>query len=165
MGKNGAFWGTSAQTLMAQAGRTFYTGNFRHNLDDKARLTIPSAWRSAHEEADAFLAVPNPAGYVSVLPPAEVAKLYEKIASVPMADAEAQAEIDAFFAVSQTFSFDKQGRVALSAGLLSHAGITKEAVLVGSLTKFNIYNPEFWARQEQKAAAAGAAGFLRRYQI
>lgn len=165
MGKNGALWGTSAQTSMSLPGRTLYTGSFRHNLDDKGRLTIPSAWRSAHAESDEFLAIPNPDGYVSVMPPAEVAKLHEKIAAVPMHDAEAQAEIAFFFASSQSFTFDKQGRVALSDGLLQKAGISKEAVLVGSLTKFNIYNPERWAREEQKQAAAAAGGFLRRYQI
>lgn len=145
--------------------RILYTGTFRHNLDDKGRLTIPSAWRSAHGEEDQFLATPNPDGYVSVLPPAEVSKLYDKIAQVPMADADAQAEIAAFFALAQAFTFDKQGRVALSDALLEHAKISKEAVLGGSLTKFNIYSPERWALVEQRPGAGSAAGFLRRYQI
>jgi MraZ protein len=150
---------------MSLPGRILYTGSFRHNLDDKGRLTIPSAWRTAHTENDEFLATPNPDGYVSVLPPTEVAKLYDKVAQVPMADAEAQAELAAFFALAQAFTFDKQGRIGLSDALLKHAGIAKEAVLGGSLTKFNIYSPERWTLVEQRPGASNPAGFLRRYQI
>jgi MraZ protein len=137
--------GADVQALtMSLPSRILYTGTFRHNLDDKGRLTIPSAWRSAHGDEDQFLATPNPDGYVSVLPPAEIA---------------------AFFSLAQAFTFDKQGRVALSDALLEHAKITKEAVLGGSLTKFNIYSPERWALVEQRPGAGSAAGFLRRYQI
>lgn len=165
MGHIGAFWGTSAQPTMTLPSRILYTGSHRHNLDDKGRLTIPSSWRSAHSENDEFLATPNPDGYITVLPPLEVTKLVDKVAAVPLSDAEAQADIAAFFALSLNFVFDKQGRCALSEALRRHAGITKEAVLVGSLTKFNIYSSERWALLEQKQAASGSSGFLRRYQI
>jgi MraZ protein len=150
---------------MANLGKPFYTGSFRHNLDDKNRLTIPSAWRSAHGEADTFLATPNPAGYISVLPPAEVEKLYEKIAAVPMSETGAQEEIAAFFAATQAFTFDKQGRVPLSDTLLAHAGIAKDAVLSGGLTKFNIYSPERWAAIQQKSSPATQSDFMRRFGI
>ncbi len=150
---------------MASLGKPFYTGNFRHNLDDKNRLTIPSAWRSAHGESDTFLATPNPAGYISVLPPAEVEKLYEKIAAVPLSDASAQEEIAAFFAATQAFTFDKQGRVPVSDALLAHAGIGKDAVLSGGLSKFNIYSPERWAAIEQKSSPTSQADFMRRFGI
>ena len=75
---------------MAQPGKALYTGLFRHNLDDKFRLTIPSAWRYAHEEADSFLATPHPDGYIAVLPPAEVEKLHAKIAQIALSDGAGQ---------------------------------------------------------------------------
>ncbi|MBI5380292.1 MAG: mraZ [Opitutae bacterium] len=150
---------------MAPTGKTLYTGNFRHSIDDKGRLTIPSLWRAAHADTDQFLATPNPDGYISVLPPAAVESLYAKIAAVPLSDAAAQAEIAAFFAVAQAFTFDKQGRIALSAALLKHADIAKDAVLNGSFTKFNIYSPERWSLVEQRSNPASQADFLRRYQI
>lgn len=164
MGCYGAFWGT-AGSLMASLGKSFYTGLFRHTLDDKNRLTIPSSWRAGHEKDAVFLAVPNPDGYVSVLPPAEVEKLSEKIAAVPLSDAAAQSEIAAFFAVAQTFSFDAQGRIALNDALLRHAGLAKDVVLNGGFTKFNLYSPERWAAVEQKSSASSQADFLRRFGI
>src|SRR6476620_6376479 len=136
---------------MAQ-GKAVYTGLFRHTLDDKGRLTIPSAWRYAHEEADTFLATPHPDGYIAVLPPAEVDKLHEKVAAMKLSDAAAQAFSARFFSQTQGFSFDKAGRAGLTAELLKHAGIEKDAVLVGSLTKFNIYNPARWQQEEARTA-------------
>src|SRR5580693_9135559 len=142
MGRCGA--GAPIPSQMAQSGKAFYTGLFRHTLDEKGRLTIPSAWRGAHAESDAFLATPHPDGYVAVLPPAEVEKLHAKIAQMALSDGAAQDFAARFFAQTQSFSFDKQGRVGLNADLLSQAGITKDAVLVGSLTKFNLYAPSRW---------------------
>lgn len=144
---------------MAQSGTASYTGNFTHTLDDKGRLTIPSAWRSAHDENETFLAVPV-AGYVAVLPPAEVEKIRGQIATLKLRDATKQASAAKFFSETQAFAFDKAGRVILNADLLERAGIAKgsEAVLVGSLTKFNIYSPARWKQEQAVAAAQEAAG-------
>ena len=75
----GHFGADSSPESMAHPGKAFYTGLFRHTLDDKFRLTIPSAWRYAHEGDDTFLATPHPDGYVAVLPPAEVEKLLSAV--------------------------------------------------------------------------------------
>lgn len=150
---------------MPQAGKAFFTGLFRHTLDDKGRLTIPSAWRYAHAEADTFLATPHPDGYIAVLPPAEVEKLHEKISAMKLGDAAAQAFAARFFSQTQTFSFDKSGRVGLSPDLLRHAGIGKDAVLVGSLTKFNIYHPARWQQEETRTAGENFGDLMRRLDI
>lgn len=150
---------------MAQAGKAFYTGLFRHTLDDKGRLTIPSAWRYAHEEADTFLATPHPDGYIAVLPPAEVGKLHEKISTMKLSDAAAQAFAARFFSQTQSFTFDKSGRVGLAPELIKHAGIGKDAVLVGSLTKFNIYNPARWQQEETRTAGENFGDLMRRLDI
>lgn len=150
---------------MAQPGKAFYTGLFRHSLDDKGRLTIPSAWRYAHEEADVFLATPHPDGYIAVLPPAEVEKLHAKIAQLALGDGAGQDFAARFFAETQSFSFDKAGRIGLQDALLAHAGIDKNAVLVGSLTKFNIYSPERWEKVQARTAGENFGDVMRRLGI
>ena len=150
---------------MAHPGKAFYTGLFRHSLDEKGRLTVPSAWRNAHEETDTFLAVPHPEGYVAVLPPPEVEKLRSKIADVALSDRAGQDFAARFFAQTQSFSFDKQGRVGVSAELLKHAGIGKDALLVGALTKFNLYSPERWEKVEARTAGENFGDLMRRLGI
>lgn len=150
---------------MSTSAKAFYTGLFRHTLDDKNRVTIPSAWRAAHVEGETFLATPHPDGYVAVLPPAEVEKLHAKIAQMALSDGAAQDFAARFFAQTQALAFDKQGRIMLNADLLAHAGIGKDAVLVGSLTKFNLYSPERWAKVEQRTAGENFGDLMRRIGI
>ena len=148
-----------------QASKAFYTGLFRHTLDDKGRLTIPSAWRGAHGGDDVFLATPHPDGYVAVLPPAEVDKLYEKAAQKALTDRDAQDAFQRFFSESLAFTFDKQGRISLTDELRQHAGIGKDAMLVGSLNKFAIYSPARWEKVEQRTSGENFGDLMRRIGI
>jgi len=150
---------------MAQTGKAFYTGLFRHTLDEKGRLTIPSAWRYAHEESDTFLATPHPDGYLAVLPPAEVEKLHAKIAQMALSDGAGQDFVARFFSQTQSCSFDKQGRIVVSGDLLKHAGIDKDTVLVGSLTKFNLYAPSRWEKVEARTSGENYGDIMRRLGI
>jgi len=134
-------------------------------LDDKNRLTIPSAWRYAHGAEDVFLATPHPDGYIAVLPPADVEKLRAKIAGMALSDGAGQDFAARFFAQTQSLWFDKSGRMNLSPELLAHSRITKEAVLVGVLTKFNIYNPERYAKVEDRTAGENFGDIMRRLGI
>jgi MraZ protein len=150
---------------MAILGKASYTGFFRHTLDDKNRITIPSAWRAAHAEGETFLATPHPDGYIAILPPAEVEKLHAKFAQVPLSDGSAQDFAARFFSRTQALTFDKQGRMMLNAELLAFAGVEKEAVLVGSLTKFQLYSQERWAKVEQRTAGDNYGDLMRRIGI
>jgi MraZ protein len=139
--------------------RPLYVGSFRHNLDAKNRLTIPAKWRFAGDESEAYLALPHPGGYVMVLPPAEVEKLYQKVSDKAFSDDAAQAFLHKFFSQAHTFGCDKQGRVNLPDELLRHAGIEKEAVLVGTMTKFGIWSPERWTSVDPQTGGENL-GFL-----
>ena len=134
-------------------------------MDDKGRITIPSAWRATHGETDAFLATPHPDGYLVILPPAEVEKLHAKIAEIQLSDGAGQDFAARFFAQTQSFSFDKQGRVGLSTELLGHAAIAKEAVLVGAMNKFNLYAPARWTKVEARTSGENFGDLMRRLGI
>lgn len=129
---------------------TVYTGEARHMLDDKNRLTIPSAWRSPAGIGAAFLAVPQTDGagnrYIAVLTPEKVAAIYASAKQIPISDIKARQALNRFFSRSKDFTYDKQGRAAISPEHCQHAGITREAVLAGALDNFFIYSPETWER-------------------
>jgi MraZ protein len=82
-----------------------------------------------------------------------------------LSDAAAQAFNARFFSQTQGFSFDKTGRAAFKPELLKHAGIEKDAVLVGSLTKFNIYNPARWQQEVDRTAGENFGDLMRRLDI
>ena len=80
-------------------------------------------------------------------------KLHAKIAEIPLSDGAGQDFAARFFAQTQSFSFDKQGRVGLNAELLSHAGIAEQAVLVGAMNKFSLPAPRAWITQNASRKA------------
>ena len=50
---------TSPGLFMNGQVKPYYVGSFRHNLDAKNRLTIPSKWRFAGDDGDVYLALPD----------------------------------------------------------------------------------------------------------
>ena len=82
-----------------------------------------------------------------------------------LSDSAAQKFSAKFFARTQSFSFDKAGRVGLTSDLLRHAKIAKDAVLAGSLTKFNIYSPERWQQEDTGAGNEDFGDPMRRLDI
>jgi MraZ protein len=150
---------------MASPSKTLFVGTFRHLLDAKNRLTIPSRWRFEGDEGpDSFLALPQ-GDHVLVLPPAEIERLYEKLAGKALSDADAQASIQKMFALASSFGCDKQGRVGLPDSLLKDAGIDREAVLVGSLTKFTLWSPDRWARIDSRNTGESVGDLMRRMNV
>ena len=57
------------------------------------------------------------------------------------------------FGDAKRFTFDSTGRIMLSEKLLKHAGITDTAVFVGKGRKFQIWNPQNWAKEEARIRA------------
>jgi MraZ protein len=137
---------------MADPGTVDYTGHFERALDDKGRLTLPSDWRQAHDESVTFMAYASD-GHITVLPPDEAQKVRNRIKELKLSDKVAQAAATKFSSEAQSFSFDKAGRVMLNALLLEKAGITREVVFAGSMTKFKIFSPARWAEVEALAAS------------
>ncbi|WP_438482158.1 division/cell wall cluster transcriptional repressor MraZ [Oleiharenicola lentus] len=130
---------------MSSTGTTVYTGRFEHTLDDKNRLTIPSAWRWTHADTETFLAMPHPDGYIAILPPARVAKMMVQVSEMKISDREAQAVKMRIFGNALSFTFDKQGRFSVNADLLRHAGIeVKDVILNGMGDTFNIMSSARW---------------------
>lgn len=145
VGRYGEHWLTLEHMGLFKTGG--FIGEFRHSLDDKGRLTMPSAWRPKGDDAENyFLALPSveegSGAYVRVLSPKRIAQLEEKIDAIPPSDVEAYRMVVELMAMAHRFSCDKQGRINLNEKLVKHAQIEKGAVLVGIMSTFHIYSEE-----------------------
>ena len=128
-----------------------FIGEFRHSLDDKGRLTMPSAWRpKAGDSENYFLALPSveegSEAYVRVLSPKRIAQLEEKIDQIPASDVEGQRMVVELMSMAHQFSCDKQGRINLNEKLINHADLEKSVVLLGEASKFMIYDEAFYGQ-------------------
>ena len=123
-----------------------YFGEYRHSMDDKRRLTIPSHWRPQLESKDNnFLALPSlTEKSVSVYPPMMIEQLYERFSEISMGDQNGQRAKRRIKSMAHNFSCDKQGRINLNEKLINHADLEKSLVLLGEASKFMIYDEVFY---------------------
>lgn len=110
-------------------------------MDAKNRLCIPSKWRFTGDDADVYLALPNPIGCITIYPPKMVERLEEKVSTVSLGDLKGQKILAKLFSQADTFGCDKQGRITLSEKLVKHAHLEKNVLLVGSYATFNLWEP------------------------
>ena len=130
----------------------YYNSTFKHGVDEKRRLQIPSKWRPDQEGTELTIVVwpKHQAGTcLRVLPPAKMAKLAADIEAMPNGDPNKTILKRSVGSKSVQVALDKAGRICLPDEMEGAAGIKGEAVLVGLIDLFEIWNP---ARHEQVEA-------------
>ena len=138
---------------MGFLGKNVFVGEFSHQMDAKNRLCIPAKWRFVGDEADVYLALPNPIGCITIYPPKMVERLEEKVSVVSLGDIQGQKVLAKLFSQADTFGCDKQGRITLSEKLVQHAHLEKSALLIGSYVTFNIWEPEAYKNYMNRSEA------------
>lgn len=131
--------------------RTVFLGTFRHAVDEKKRVAIPAKWRAAKGSQE-FFVLPDPTGCLVVLPASAMEKMLERADDISIGEYERRAVLRVIGGRAHGSACDGQGRIGLTEELLQHAGIDNEAVLVGVLTKFEVWAPARLADQERQAA-------------
>ena len=129
--------------------RTVFVGTFRHVVDEKNRMAIPAKWRAAAKGSQEFYLLPDPKNCLVVLPAAAMHKMLERADDISIGEYDRRAVLRVIASRAHGTPCDKQGRIALTEQLLGHAGIEKEAVLVGVLTRFEIWSPSRWAEVDR----------------
>jgi MraZ protein len=127
------------------SGPIYYNSHYRHGVDEKRRVQIPAKWRPSETEILTLVLWPKgalPEACLLVLPPREWEALVQKLKSMPFADSKAEALRRLIGKKSDRVTLDKGGRICLPEGMAKAAAIGKEAMLVGLLDRFEIWNPE-----------------------
>src|ERR1044071_7108941 len=124
----------------------FYNSLYRHGVDDKRRLQIPAKWRPADANIEFTLLLwPNGTmqdACLRVLPPDEWLALVQKLKALPLGDPNAEVLRRIIGRKSDRVGLDKSGRICLPDTMAKAAAIDKEAVLLGLVDRFEIWNPE-----------------------
>ena len=134
-------------------GPSYYNSLYRHGVDEKRRVQVPAKWRpeKAGTELTLILWPQHQAGTcLRVLPPAEMAKMKADIDAMPNGNPNKVVLKRFIGSESVQVTLDKAGRICLPEEMARAAGIKGEAVFVGLLDRFEIWNPE---RHENVKAA------------
>ena len=128
----------------------FFACEFRHSVDEKNRITIPSRWRRA--EGEDFIILPEPSHqYLLVMSEEEFARM--------SAEAENNNTISArdrrifsrqLHSRAEHGASDRQGRLVLPEDLCKQLGLKGEVALVGGRGRFEIWNLQKWKRAHEE---------------
>jgi MraZ protein len=135
-----------------QSVQPIFAGEFRHAMDAKNRVTIPSRWRRG--DLDEFFAIPNlKEGFMMVMPPGEFTRLADKVEQHQTLTPEQRTKfMRQFSSRAQHVIGDKQGRIVLPDEQCKLLNLRSEVVLVGNYSRFEIWDPERWQKTTEEDA-------------
>ena len=127
-----------------------------NKVDSKGRVSLPADYRAIVKETGSEIVC-----YRSLSSPCiagGLEDLLDKLAtqmedSLDFFSATQDNLTNLVFGDAKRYPFDSTGRIMLSEKLLKHAQISDSAVFVGKGRKFQIWNPENWAKEEARIRA------------
>ena len=137
-----------------------FTGEYRHTVDDKGRLAVPSKFRAQLESGlvvsrwlDACLAIHTRTGWEA---------LAEKVAGLAITDQAARLFSRFIFANAVDTNLDGQGRILVPAYLREAIELGGDAVVVGARDHAEIWAPARW--DEYRRALEDSDAFAQAIQ-
>lgn len=122
-----------------------FSGQFEHSLDDKGRLTIPARFRARLGDRF-FLTIAPPEPCLAMYPEAAWLDFCEKLEAATRKDARYRNFVRYLFGHTEEVALDNQGRFIVPAPLRQFAKIARDAVLVGALTRIEVWSADNWRK-------------------
>jgi len=119
-----------------------FIGEYRHNLDQKGRIAVPSKFRINLK--DGAVVTRGLDECLFLYSKKEWQKLAEKLANLPVGRANSRAFSRLMLGGAMEVNIDKQGRIILPDYLRSYAGIRKKVVVAGLYSRVEIWDEEKW---------------------
>lgn len=118
-----------------------FMGECFHTLDPKGRMIVPSKYRDGLGER--FILTMGLDGCLFAYPMEEWVQFVEKLKNLPGTKEGRQLQRH-FMAGAAEVDVDKQGRFLIPTKLREQAGLVKDVVLVGVLSKLELWSKERW---------------------
>lgn len=123
-----------------------YTGAHELTIDDKKRLSVPSAVRSAMDPnsdgAGFYLVLGDRPGTLSLYADRYFQQYAERLASEMVPGIERQTFEKVFYSKCAQLAIDKQGRVALPEHMLDAVGLGRQVYLTGARDHLDLWNKD-----------------------
>lgn len=122
-----------------------FMGTHDHSIDTKGRVIVPAKFREALGES--FVVTLGLDGCLFVYPQEEWEGFVKQLKELP-GSKEARKLQRYFMAGAAPCDVDKQGRVLIPSSLREKAGLEKDIVFVGVMSKIEIWSKERWDENE-----------------
>lgn len=118
-----------------------FMGEYNHTIDAKGRVIVPAKFRETLGEE--FVVTLGLDGCLFLYPNEEWHNFVSGLKNLP-GSKEARQLQRYFMAGAASCEVDKQGRILIPIKLREQAGLEKEVVFVGVLSKIEIWSKERW---------------------
>ncbi len=117
-------------------------GEYRHNVDTKGRVSVPSKFRG--DLGQSFVITKGLDNCLFMYSKQEWETFENKLKELPLTNNDARSFMRFFFAGAAECEVDKQGRINIPQVLRDYAGIKKDVVIVGVSTRAEIWDSSNW---------------------
>jgi len=127
---------------------------YENRLDTKGRISVPAAFRSSlcgEDFAGVVLFRSFTHSCIEGLSMSRMEKIAGATDEMGLFDSELDDLSAMVFADARPLNFDVTGRIVIPNDLLKHANIKDRALFVGRGTSFQIWNPDDFAKTQQKS--------------
>lgn len=145
-----------------QSVNRYYNSVYRHGVDEKRRVQIPAKWRPSRSNVEFTLMLwpkAQEGPCLRVLPSEQMAELMRDLDAMSNGDPNKVVLKRFIGSASIQVTLDKGGRICLPEEMARAAGIRNEAVLVGLLDRFEIWNPERYEKVRSSDAVMAQQAF------
>jgi MraZ protein len=123
-----------------------FKGQFIYSVDAKGRISIPAKLRKhvSPESNDTFVMTQGTDKCIDVYPLDQWNLLEAKLFKLNLFDPEHARFSRMFLQNAFEDTLDSQSRILIPQNLLTHAGITKDVLILGVSTKIELWNPSVY---------------------
>lgn len=125
-----------------------FMGTFFNSIDAKNRFIVPSKHRDQLGGRCILTKGFDRCLYIYSM--SEWEKQVAKLSNLRESDAKVRKILRHFFGNATECEFDKNGRVTIPAELKEYAGINKELVTMGAMSKIEVWSKDIWEDPDNK---------------
>lgn len=140
MGRSGAEWAAVAPRIETR-GLSGFLGSYRHQIDDKGRVSLPASFRRDAPDRPLVLVQVHPEA-LTLYPEATWSEVEARLRDLLRLQPSARPYVLGVTARAVEVVPDRQGRILVPQRLLDSAGLGDAALLVGAIDRVEIWDPE-----------------------
>lgn len=128
-----------------------FRGRYEHQMDEKGRVSLPSAFRRGEGE-DRFVLLQWEKPYLALFPEAKWEEIEARLADYKKTGPQAMNQVRVLYANLVEVTPDKQGRILIPAGLQQAAALSGSVILLGTNDRVELWDPATYERVVQGGA-------------
>ena len=122
-------------------------GEYKHNLDPKKRLAIPSKFRK--ELGDGAVLTKGLDGCLFIFPSKNWAPFAEMLGGLSIGKQDTRSFARLFLSGAVEVEFDSLGRILIPDNLKEFASLNKEVVIAGLFNRLEIWDDKKWGAYKE----------------